>query len=217
MKHPFRIAALAVATSLSATVLASDHQDSPNGSKDTTADITDLFAFASPEHAGHLVVAMNVDPAAFNNAKFSDAVTYSIRLRPELSKAKRDLRIDCTFDLDAAGAQIATCTAHKFDPETGRLYGRFGGQPTPVTQIADAKDGLRIFTGLRADPFGIDAAGSGPPIRGMGWKYTSGKNSLAGLDVQSIVVELDIKKVFGGSAAAKKIRLAGETTMRVKP
>jgi len=216
-RHWFSIAAVGIVSTIAATGLASDHQDSPSGSTDTTADISDLFAFASPEKPGHLVVAMNVDPAAFSNAKFSDAVTYSIRLRPEYTSINRELRIDCSFDLVAGSTdQIATCTGYKFDPANGRVYGRFGGKPTPVNQSTDGKDGLRIFTGLRADPFGIDAAGSGPPIRGQGWQYTTGKNALAGLDVQSIVVEIDVVKLLGTTASAKKIKLAAETTMRVK-
>ncbi len=213
------MAAMGVFSTIAASALASDHADSPNISRDPTADITDIFVFASPEHPERLVVAMNVNPGAFNNALFSDAVTYSIRLRTDdTGGAQRELRIDCTFDLAPAQAtvpkQIATCTGYNFDPATNRLYARIGGEPTPVNESMDGKDGLRIFTGMRADSWHIDAPGSIPAIRGEGWKYTTGKNTLAKLDVQSIVAELDVAKIFG---SAKQFKVAGETTMRLKP
>lgn len=221
-KHLLSTALLAMASSISASVLASDHADSPNASKDPTADITDIFVFASPENRDRLVVALNVNPGAFNNALFSDAVTYSIRLRTDekAGAAQRELRIDCNFDLTppsegGAKKQLATCTGYDFDPATGRLnVPPIGGKPIAVNDSTDGKNGLRIFTGMRADSWHIDAPGSIPALRGEGWKYTTGKNTLAMLDVQSIVVEIDVAKIFGKDV--KRFKAAGETTMRVR-
>src|SRR5687768_7605681 len=123
-----------IVSTVSVTAFASDHADSPNGSTDPTADVTDIWAFASPEKPGHLVVVMNTTVAAFANTRFSDAVTYSIRLRPEPvgGAAAHEIRIDCAFDLvpNKPDQQLATCTAHDFDPATGRLHGKAGGKAT---------------------------------------------------------------------------------------
>ena len=47
-----------------------------------TADITDLYAFPSPEHPGHLVLVLNTLPFAPPSAVFSDGLIYRFRVRP---------------------------------------------------------------------------------------------------------------------------------------
>ncbi len=59
-----------------------DHFSGPRALTDPASDITDVFAFASPEQPGRLVLVMNVFPLAAPTALFSDAVSYRLRLRP---------------------------------------------------------------------------------------------------------------------------------------
>jgi Domain of unknown function (DUF4331) len=54
----------------------------PRALADPASDITDVFAFPSPERPGHLVLVLNVFPIAAPTALFSDALTYRLRLRP---------------------------------------------------------------------------------------------------------------------------------------
>jgi hypothetical protein len=197
-------------TAFSQAALASDHTDSPAISQDPTADITDLFAFKSPERSGHLVLVMNVHPGAFKDAKFSDAVTYSIRVRSESKTNDREVRIDCTFD--AAAEQHGSCTAYAFVPSTKRLLGKVESGPFTVGAVGKEKDGMRIFTGLRADPFYIDAKGAPAGIRGDKFAFT-GDNALKGLDVLSIVVDVDVRKVFAALGSSGALRVAAETTI----
>ena len=49
----------------------SDHVDGPRQIGDPPADLTDLFAFTSPENPTHTVVAANVFPSAGVTAMFS--------------------------------------------------------------------------------------------------------------------------------------------------
>ena len=44
-------------------------------------DLTDLFAFTSPENAGRTVLAANVFPSAGTSAMFSNAINHSIVVR----------------------------------------------------------------------------------------------------------------------------------------
>ena len=59
-----------------------DHFSGPRALADPASDITDVFAFPSPERPGHLVLVLNVFPIAGPTALFSDALTYRLRLRP---------------------------------------------------------------------------------------------------------------------------------------
>jgi hypothetical protein len=197
-------------TASSATALASDHTDSPAISRDPTADITDLFAFKSPERAGHLVLVMNVHPGAYKDAKFSDAVTYSIRVRSEAKTNDREVRIDCTFD--AAAEQHGSCTAYAFAPSSKRLIGKVESGDFAVGAVGKEKDGMRVFAGLRADPFYIDAKGAPAGIRGDKFAFT-GDNALKGLDVLGIVVEVDVRRVLTALGTGGALRIAAETTI----
>ena len=58
-----------------------DHFSGPRAMADPASDITDLYTFPSPERPGHLVLVMDVFPAAGVTALFSDALTHRFRLR----------------------------------------------------------------------------------------------------------------------------------------
>ena len=59
----------------------SDHFSGPAVMTDPSVDITDFYAFPSPERPGNLVLIMNVFPLATEHAYFSDVVNYRFRLR----------------------------------------------------------------------------------------------------------------------------------------
>lgn len=56
----------------------SDHIDGPRQIGDRSADLTDLFAFTSPENPAWTVLAANVFPTCGVDAVFSNAINYSI-------------------------------------------------------------------------------------------------------------------------------------------
>src|SRR5215470_10567399 len=59
----------------------SDHVDGPRSIGDPPADVTDLFAFTSPEDPARTVLAMCVFPSAGESAVFSNVIDYSIAVR----------------------------------------------------------------------------------------------------------------------------------------
>ena len=70
----------------------SDHFSGPRALAGPAGDITDLYAFPSPERPGHLVLAMNVLPLARPDATFSDAIACRFRLRPLTIAGRADRR-----------------------------------------------------------------------------------------------------------------------------
>ena len=60
----------------------SDHISGPRALADPIADITDVYAFPSPERPGHLVLVVNTLPFAKPTDAFSDGLIYRFRLRP---------------------------------------------------------------------------------------------------------------------------------------
>jgi hypothetical protein len=59
----------------------SDHISGPRALADPIADITDVYAFPSPERPGHLVLVVNTLPFAQPSDALSDGLVYRFRLR----------------------------------------------------------------------------------------------------------------------------------------
>src|SRR4051812_7229761 len=86
----------------------SDHISGPRALALPIADITDFYAFPSPERGGRLVLVMNTLPFARASDAFSSGLIYRFRLRPLRLEAsnnsspfrvdERELMVDCTFD-----------------------------------------------------------------------------------------------------------------------
>jgi hypothetical protein len=138
----------------------SDHVDGPRQIGDPPADITDLFAFTSPENPARTVLAMCVFPSAGENAVFSNLIDYAIAVRrvsvtgignaAKFQPADEEIRFSFRFTVlerDATGkvAQHGVCIL----PD---------GRELPVT-VNDEKGrstpegDFRVFAGLRSDPF----------------------------------------------------------------
>ena len=71
----------------------SDHISGPRALADPIADITDVYAFPSPEQPGRLVLVMNTLPLAKPSDLFSDGLIYRFRLRPARPRRRRRSRL----------------------------------------------------------------------------------------------------------------------------
>src|SRR6516164_686482 len=86
----------------------SDHIDGPRQIGDPSADLSDLFAFISPENPTRTVLAACVFPSAGTTAMFSDAVDYAFAIRrvtvagvgdaAKFQPGEQEIRFSCRFD-----------------------------------------------------------------------------------------------------------------------
>jgi hypothetical protein len=175
-----------------------DHGAGPRALANPEIDITDVFAFPSPEREQALVAVMNVFPFAPPSALFSDAIDYRIRLRP-VRAVTAGFAVGCqerafsfTFSVPRGDQLVQDGTCHA---PSGDLSFRVGDE------TGAQGNGLRIFAGTRLDPFFIDQTFIGAirlqrriPAR------AAGTDSLAGQNVLSIVLELNRSALFDGGA-----------------
>ncbi|MGH7804473.1 MAG: DUF4331 family protein [Candidatus Binatia bacterium] len=150
MNERWRRRALGVlcACLLGATARAADHVDGPRASADPAADITDVFAWMSPD-ATRLNLVMDVTRNAGPTSRFSDAVRYTFRTASHAAfaaPAAPAVDIVCTFD----AAQTVTCSA---GAET------VSGDSSDPAGITSPSGALRVFAGLRDDPFFFNLSG----------------------------------------------------------
>lgn len=195
----------------------SDHFDSPRAMADPAIDLTDLYVFPSPSRPGHLVLVMNVFPSARPGALFSDAASYRFRVRPVTIPAggpgshfdvgTNEYAITCTFAAPVASdgrgqsVQDGTCTLPNGAAVSFRVNDEQGGHA----------HGVRVFAGLRIDPNFLDIPWYVKTLATRRIAFQAkGTNATDGLNILSIVVELDVATVLG-SASGTLFAVAMET------
>jgi hypothetical protein len=197
----------------------SDHISGPRALADPIADITDVYAFPSPERPGHLVLVLNTLPFAKPSDLLADGLVYRFRLRPLTASAPSDpvpfavgapeFVFDCVFS-PPAGAdggqrveQEGTCTTPSGETVSLRVNDAQGG----------SAHGVRLFAGPRWDPFIMDAPAALKTIATGKLAFTDpGAIFLDGKNVLSLVVEVDSALLDG----AELIGLVAETLTRGK-
>lgn len=173
----------------------SDHVDGPRQIGDPAADLTDLFAFTSPENPLHTVIAANLFPSAGVTALFSNAINHSIAVRrvslegsgngAKFKAGEKEYRFGCKFSVleREGGKTVQRGTLTCPDGQTLRfVVNDEKGASTP--------DGVfRVFAGLRSDPFllaWVDGSKRVP-------------NLLMHDNVLAIVIEFDTQRVLNPS------------------
>lgn len=185
----------------------SDHISGPRALADPIADITDVYAFPSPERPGHLVLVLSTLPMANPSDLFSAGLLYRLRLRSLSPPAEGgwafavgndEVVLDCVFGVPE----------HAPGPAAGqRAHEQHGSVVTPsgeeVTfRVNDERGGqgrgVRVFAGVRWDPFIMDARAALATIATRKLAFTDhGSIFLDGKNVLSIVVEIDTELLPG--------------------
>jgi hypothetical protein len=198
----------------------SHHISGPRAMAEPAADITDLYAFPSPGHPGHLVLVLNTLPFAPPSAVFSDGLIYRFRLRPLIVDAREkqvpfaaageEIMIDCVFSAplneyrSGGPEQEGTCRGPAGETVSVTLGDERGHQA----------HGVRVYAGPRWDPFMMDAPAALATIATGQLAFTDPSAIyLDGKNVLSLVVEVD-RAVLGDAGLYGVI---GETLTRGRP
>jgi hypothetical protein len=141
-KYISRLATLASISTIAVGAFGADHIDAPATTADPAADITDLYAFMSADGKS-VEFALDVAPFATKASRFSDAVQYAIHVNSSTGygKAQTETLVVCEFS--ATGA--IECWVG------GKEHLR--GDASNPTGIATQSGKVRVFAGLRNDPF----------------------------------------------------------------
>jgi len=199
----------------------SDHISGPRALADPIADITDVYAFPSPDRPGWLVLVMNTLPFAPTDGRFSDGLIYRFRLRPaEVDPAARRVSaaespewvVDCLFEAPSAdGGQqgrVVRPDGEVFSFDVGDESGKDDGA------------GIRAFAGPRWDPFIMDAPAGLRTIAEQRLAFSQpGSIYLDGKNVLALVIELDCEDVLGQPgpfAVVAETRTRGTFSVRIE-
>lgn len=204
MRSKTLLTAALLATTLSGALIAyqsraADHNDGPGAFADNTLDITDIYAFRAPApNDTNVVLVMNVTPF-LTGAPTGNLFSTNARYQVHIDANDVDLADNITVTFTFAGSGV------------GQTWRAEGLTATPITgqvtysgstPIVYDQGGIKVFAGLRDDPFFFDLGGfqafvaaphdfePGNGLRPVGQlpvDFFEGKN------VASIVVELPIR------------------------
>jgi len=194
----------------------SDHISGPRALANPIADITDVFAFPSPEREGNLVLVMNTLPFAKVSNAFSEGLIYRFRVRPLTAGPGGDQApfvpgspefvFDCVFSAPVRTdprifEQEGTCTTPSGDTVSFRVNDESGG----------SGHGVRVFAGARWDPFILDAPAALKTVASGQLAFSDpGAIYLDGKNVLGLVVEID-RSLLGDSTL---VAVVAETLTR---
>jgi len=184
----------------------SDHFSGPRALAGPAGDICDVYAFPSPGRPGHLVLVMTVSPLSTPATSFSDAIVYRFRLRPVTIAPDRpafpfgppesELVFACTFTAPqpavegARPVQEGSCITPSGETVRLRVDDEQGGRG----------NGVRVYVGLRSDPFFIDLPPYLQSLKIGRLAFTQpGHNSATNFNALSVVVEADCAPLLQSS------------------
>jgi hypothetical protein len=164
----------------------SDHFSGPAVMGDPSLDITDLFAFPSPERPGHLVLIMDVFPLATPQSLFSDVLSYRFRLQPliragtKIAHGTAEYAISVMFNDAPEGTSV----------QTGTIVAADKREASFVVGKSLEQDGMRFFAGLVSDPFFMDVGAALRTDAAGKLSFNTAANTVQFRDVLTMVVEV---------------------------
>lgn len=174
-------------------VYATDHIDGPVTSQHPVSDITDLYAFPSPDRPNRLVLILNSYPAVPANGHFSDKLSYRFLIRPANILA---LGKDAGFEIKPVTYSIncvfETPAEHKDHRVSCTLDNNVVISGPLDTSIDQNEKGIRLFAGARADAFLFNADWTQTIVSKGIIPEPVNSNDINRLNVLSLAIEIDI-------------------------
>ncbi len=188
--------ALLALAALPLLATAADHSEAPGTIADPEADIADLFVW---HQSSKLVTVLT----------FAGGPSAGI---PTAGKTDFDADVLYTVHIDNDGDDLADIEVHtRFGQNPG---GRWGvlveGLPGakrprvfgPADEVFGAGGGLEAFAGSADDPFFFDLDGFVETLATGTISFDSARDSVAGLNVSAIVLEMDLDAATNGTGIA---------------
>jgi hypothetical protein len=181
----------AVAAFLTIPAFSADHLDAPTVKTDGRIDINDVYVFhpGSPQNLSRTVLAMTVNPAAgvISGTSFRAGANYEFLIDKD-GDAKPEGIVRVQFNAPSGGQQ--TYKVHVIRGNDGNVI--VNGTTNQVVE----SEGVKVFAGLRDDPFFFDLAAFN---RGADFCHAGlTSDFFMGLNASAIVIELPTSMLGGG-------------------
>lgn len=204
------------------TLLASDHQDTPEVELNPRMDINDVYAFPGSSADRITLIMTTSSPIAGQTASFDPNLLYQIKV-DNTGDGVEDLVFQITFNTGQGTAQSVKVVGPVAPTALGTqtvLVDQAPAVEGAVGSNLGSDTGMQVFAGLRADPFFIDleqffnilpdrrpSTGvlSGPSTPTASSFRNPGVDLLRPFNCLAIVIELPKNKLLSNTAADAKI------------
>jgi len=166
---------------------AADHAEAPGTQADPAADIADLYAWHSDSGTVTFVLTFAGLTPAGGDATYDPDAIYQIHIDNNADNMP-DHTISFRFGQSDDGA---------WGVQASNVPGAAAPIEGPVGETIVSGD-QRIYAGLKDDPFFFDLAGFMQTMSTGTVAFDSTRDSLAGTNVTSVVVEFNTSDVDGG-------------------
>lgn len=196
---------------LSSVAFASDHIDGvPSLELHEQVDLTDLYAFKTPEKKNNLTVILNMYPGVAEDGHFSSKVQYDLvfkaaslagapSLQTFIVQDESEVRVNCSFTdpghhhHSSNAKSTVTCAVLQGEKQVDVIKANVG------VEASTANNSLKIYTGPRSDAFFI-TRGHFESVTGReGFKAAAGvagSNLMERINVLSIALEMNLEDLF---------------------
>ncbi len=196
-----------------AAVRGADHREAPLINQDPAADLNDVFAFLNPSDPTKILVALTVNPFAVPGVRasysFDPDVLYQFKI-DNTGDGQEDVVIQARFEgFESArdprcpapgGGQFVTVVGPARPKRTGTVNSELRKAPevTGCTNQVITGPGVRVFAGLRDDPFVTDPAQLNRILGGAEQVFRQVTSGLGELDGRPVVAGRSGFDTFGG-------------------
>ncbi|NNE25351.1 MAG: DUF4331 family protein [Saprospiraceae bacterium] len=196
MKRKFFIASYILIAVIGIGLMAADHIDAPNVSG-TSSDITDYYAFQSPENSNNMVFAISMQgllsPMATSTASFDESVLTEINIDNDGDNVE-DLVIQLIprdGKMYAFGPYVPSSVGTSSTIDESMMNVSTNITSYGSTASIGDNSGFKLFAGPRDDPFFFDLGAYSAILGGTASGFSDpGADTFAGTNVLSIVLEL---------------------------
>ncbi|NQY99984.1 MAG: DUF4331 family protein [Bdellovibrionales bacterium] len=174
------------------TSYASDHIDGPITTEHAISDLADFYMFPSPSRDNHLVLIMNTHFAAYSSNHFNEGIVYEFHLK----RASLDIE---GKQVETSGEKTISCsfeTPHHHHAHKVNCTSDFGVAVSGPTEQIVESEGIRVFTGLRSDPFFFNFFWVQKVVSEGVIEAPTNDDIMLNLNALSIVVEVDLAKLY---------------------
>jgi hypothetical protein len=185
-------------------VFAADHAEAPGTMADAPADISDFYVWNT--EGGTIVAIVNFAGLAEAGSEpvYDPDVLYGIHI-DNTGDNMPDIDIWARFGQNMAGdwgLQVVNLPGADAVPDP-EICGTAAGHCGLVETEIDTGAGTRIWAGPREDPFFFDLDGYQATLDSGNLMFSSTNDTFAGLNVTSIVVEMDAAAAADGAEDIK--------------
>lgn len=194
MKKKYLFAGLvAVAAAIPLATFAADHLDPPSrtnpdsGGADRSSDIGDLYAWHTSDS---VVMALTYDgpnPIAANQELSCDNnVLYTIHIDNDGDASTSEFEIYTRFGKDSDGRcfmRVENAPGAGAEPIVGRV------------ETINTRDDVRVFAGLRDDPFFFDLQGFQDTLNSGDLSFVNDRDFFAMQNISAIVIEVPLTAI----------------------